>query len=214
MAKEKLSEGFFNEILEFGFDKATNGVLGFVSAQELAKDYLKQCEDPVACAKSLVRWQMFKASVSGFLSGVGGGLLLPVTITANISTVLVLQLRMISAIAVMGGYDVKDDRVKALITLCLVGKGASDVLKQVGVKSSQQITTSVIQSISSTSLIKINQKVGFRLFTKFGSSGVINLSRLIPIIGGVVMAIFDLSSTKAVGNFAIRTFLKGSASKR
>ena len=159
MAKEKLSEGFFNEILEFGFDKAANGVLGFVSAQELAKDYLKQSEDPVTCAKSLIRWQMFKASLSGFLAGVGGGLLLPVTITANISTVLVLQLRMISAIAVIGGHDLKDDRVKALVNLCLVGKGASDVLKQVGVKSSQQITTSVIHGISSKALIKINQKL-------------------------------------------------------
>ena len=157
---------------------------------------------------------MFKASLSGFLAGVGGGLFLPVTITINISTVLVLQLRMISAIAVIGGYDVKDDRVKALITLCLVGKGASDVLKQVGVKSSQQITTSVIQSISSTTLIKINQRVGFRLFTKFGSSGMINLGRVIPIVGGVVMAIFDLSSTRAIGIFAIRTFLKDPDSKR
>jgi hypothetical protein len=39
--------------------------------------------------------------------------------------------------------------------------------------------------MSSGILKKINQKVGFRLVTKFGEKGIINLSKLIPVVGGL-----------------------------
>jgi hypothetical protein len=35
-------------------------------------------------------------------------------------------------------------------------------------------------------ITKINQKVGFRLLTKFGSKGVINLGKMVPLTGGII----------------------------
>lgn len=76
---------------------------GLDSADEMAQDYLRgdgSLEDRV---NSLIRWQNTKAGTSGFLSGLGGVMLMPVTIPANISSVMYVQVRMIAAIAQMGG---------------------------------------------------------------------------------------------------------------
>lgn len=47
--------------------------------------------------------------------------MLPVAIPANISSVLYIQLRMIAAIAIMSGHDVKDDKVRTLPTPAFAG---------------------------------------------------------------------------------------------
>ena len=62
--------------------------------------------------------------------------------------------------------------------------------------------------ISGKMLTKINQAVGFRLITKFGSKGIVNLGKGIPLFGALVGAVFDGVSTNIVGNFAIKTFIE------
>ena len=52
---------------------------------------------------ALIRWQNAKCATSGFIAGLGGSITLPVSIPANISSVLYIQIRMIAAIAYMGG---------------------------------------------------------------------------------------------------------------
>ncbi|MFZ2572451.1 MAG: hypothetical protein WAX19_03745, partial [Trichococcus flocculiformis] len=57
-------------------------------------------------------------------------------------------------------------------------------------------------------LTKINQKVAFRLVTKFGEKGVINLGKLVPIVGGVIGASVDGVGTKIIGNQAKKLFVE------
>ncbi|WP_257575197.1 EcsC family protein [Vibrio parahaemolyticus] len=85
------------------YDKAINGVAGLDSAQELALSYIKESSDPISQANSLIRWQNTKAGTSGFLTGLGGLITMPVTLPANITSVMYVQIRMIAAIAHMGG---------------------------------------------------------------------------------------------------------------
>ena len=54
--------------------------------------------------------------------------------------------------------------------------------------------------------IEINRKVGFRLLTKAGTTGVINISKAIPLVGGVVGGTVDGVATGVVGKVAKRTF--------
>ncbi|WP_308617208.1 EcsC family protein [Massilia arenae] len=156
---------------------------------------------------SLIRWQNTKAGTSGFLSGLGGVMLMPVTIPANISSVMYVQVRMIAAIAKMGGHDLKDDRVKTLVYACLCGNAAKDIVKDVGIKIGTRLTEQAIKSISKEVIVKINQAVGFRLVTKFGEKGLINLGKAIPLFGGIVGATFDSVATNAIGNIARETFI-------
>lgn len=125
--------------LDFAYDKAINGVPGLDSASELAESYLKEKGNLKEQANSLIRWQNTKAATSGFLTGLGGLLVMPVTIPANLASVYFVQMRMIAAIAQMGGYNVRDDKVKSLIYACLVGNAAKEVLKDVGIQVGKKI---------------------------------------------------------------------------
>ena len=50
--------------------------------------------------------------------------------------------------------------------------------------------------------IEINKRVGFRLLTKFGEKGMINLVRAIPVLGGLIGGGVDAVWTKAIGDQA------------
>jgi uncharacterized protein (DUF697 family) len=168
---------------------------------------LKQEGSLHAQANSLIRWQNTKAGTSGFLTGLGGIITLPVAIPANVASVMYVQIRMIAAIAHMGGYNLNDDRVKSLVFLCLTGNAAKDILKDVGIVVGKKLAENAIKNISGKTIVAINKKVGFRLLTKFGEKGVINLGKAIPLLGGVVGATFDSVSTNTVGNIARDTFI-------
>ncbi len=193
--------------MDWAYDKAVAGIGGFDSAEDIAADYLKQNGSLRDKANSLIRWQNAKAGTSGFVTGLGGLITLPVTLPANITSVLYVQIRMIAAIAKMGGYDLKDDRVKSLVFCCLVASSASDVLKQTGIAIGNKLALNAIKNISGATLKQINQKVGFKLFMKFGEKGLVNFGKAIPLLGGVVGALFDVFSTNTIGNVARDTFL-------
>ena len=57
-------------------------------------------------------------------------------------------------------------------------------------------------------MTRINQKVGFRFLTKFGEKGIINIAKLVPVVGGVIGGGFDLAETKTIANRAYKMFIK------
>jgi uncharacterized protein (DUF697 family) len=202
-----LTESKVMQALDWAYDKAVNGVAGLDSASELAADYMKQEGSRTDQVNSLIRWQNTKAGTSGFLSGLGGLITMPITIPANITSVMYVQIRMIAAIAQMGGHDLKDDRVKSLVYACLTGNAAKDILKDIGIVVGRKITENAIKNIGGKTITAINQKVGFRLLTKFGEKGVINLGKAVPLLGGVIGATFDSVATNVIGNIARETFI-------
>ena len=204
---EEISQGKMMQVLDWSYDKAINGVPGLDSAQELAEDYLKQSGSLKSKTNSLIRWQNTKCATSGFISGLGGIITLPVAIPANIASVMYVQIRMIAAIAYMGGYDIEDDRVKSLVYVCLLGNASKDILKELGINIGTKLAKSAIEKISGQVILKINQTVGFRLVTKFGTKGVINLGKAVPLVGGIIGGAMDLSSTNIIGNVARDTFI-------
>ena len=205
---EQISESKMMQVLDWAYDKAVEGVAGLDSASEMAQNYMNNVDSKIDQANSLIRWQNTKAGTSGFLTGLGGLITMPIAIPANISSVMYVQIRMIAAIAHMGGYDLRDDRVKALVYVCLTGNAAKEILKDIGVVVGTKLTTSAIKSISGKTILAINQKVGFRLLTKFGEKGAINLGKTVPLIGGVIGATFDSVATNTIGNIARETFIE------
>ena len=202
-----LSADTIMQALHWTYDKAVNGVAGFDSAEDMANDYLKGSGSLHDKANSLIRWQNTKAATSGFLTGLGGVLVMPITLPAGLASVMYVQIRMIAAIAKMGGYDLQDDKVKSLVFACLAGDAAKDVLKDVGIVMGSKMASNALKNISGKTLTAINQKVGFRLITKFGEKGVINLGKAIPILGGVIGGTLDSTTTNLIGNIARNTFI-------
>jgi uncharacterized protein (DUF697 family) len=204
---EKITQSKVMAALDWGYEMAVDGIPGVDSAEELAQSYMKNGGSKKDQVNSLIRWQNAKAGTSGFLTGLGGIITLPVALPANITSVLFVQIRMIAAIAVIGGYDIRDDQVKSLVYLCLAGNSAKDIAKGTGIVLGTKLTNSAIKSISGKTLTAINQKVGFRLFTKFGEKGVINIGKMVPLAGGFIGGTFDSVTTNAIGNVARNAFL-------
>ena len=202
-----LTESKIIDVLNWSYEKAVNGVPGLDSAYDLAADYMKSNESLYNQANSLIRWQNTKAGTSGFLTGLGGIITLPIAIPANVASVMYVQIRMIAALAHMGGHNLNDDRVRSLVFVCLTGNAAKDILKDIGIVVGKKIAQNSIKNISGKTITAINQKVGFRLLTKFGEKGVINLGKAIPLLGGVIGASFDSVTTNTVGNIARDTFI-------
>ncbi len=197
--------------LDWLYDRALEGLPGGDSAQEMARDYLDLDGHSVDCIDALIRWQSVKAGISGFVTGLGGAATLPISIPVNITSVMYIQIRMIAAIAYMGGYDLKDGRVRSFVYLCLCGNAAKDVLKDAGIKIGMQLTRHALGQVSSEVVKSINNAVGFRLLTKIGEKGGINLMKMVPLAGGVVGGAFDSISTHVIGNIARQTFIDNKA---
>lgn len=178
----------------------------------LADDYLLRNKDTESAAKSFIKNQIAKCTTSGFLTGLGGIITLPVAIPANVSSVLYVQMRMIACLAYMGGYDTNSDQVQTLVYACLAGVSIDQILKQAGIKFGVKFGNSMVKKIPGTVLTKINQKVGFRFITKFGEKGIINLGKMVPVVGGFIGGGFDFAETKVIANRAYKMFLEGDIS--
>jgi len=203
---EEITESKIMKTLDWAYDKAINGVAGLDSASEMAESYLNSSGSLEDQVNSLIRWQNTKAGTSGFLTGLGGIITMPVAIPANITSVMYVQIRMIATIAHMGGHDLHDDKVKSLVYICLTGNAAKDVLKDIGIHIGRKLTEGAVKNISGKTIVAINQKVGFRLLTKFGEKGAINIGKAVPLLGGVIGATFDSVTTNTIGNIARDTF--------
>jgi hypothetical protein len=197
-----LDQGILMKALDWGYDVAVSGVPGLYSAEELAASYMRRGGTPVEQTNALIRWQIAKASTSGFITGLGGLVTLPVAVPANLSSVLYVQLRMIAAIAVIGRHDIRADQVRTLAYVCLCGSAAMDVLKDVGIQLGMKLTQTAISKISGETLWRINQRVGFSLVSKFGGQGVLNLGRAVPLVAGLIGGTIDGVSTNTIGNVA------------
>lgn len=174
---------------------------------QLAADYLNKSKDTETAAKSFISYQIAKCTTAGFVTGLGGLITLPVAISANISSVLYVQMRMIACLAHMGGYDTNSDQVQTLVYACLAGISLDQVVKQVGVKVGVKFANTMVKRIPGTVLTKINQKAGFRLLTKFGTKGVINIGKAIPLVGGVISGGVDFAETKIIADRAYKMFI-------
>lgn len=197
------------DVMSKCYQAALDGLPGSKSCEELAQEYMDRYKASTIAAKELIKQQLLKCSASGFITGFGGLLTLPLTVPANVASVLYVQMRMIAALAAIGGYDVHSDEVQTLVYLCLVGSSLTDVVKSTGIKIANKVTTNMLKKLPGAVLTKINQKVGFRLLTKFGTKGAVNLVKVVPVAGALVGAGIDYGNTKLIADKAYNAFLLG-----
>jgi uncharacterized protein (DUF697 family) len=189
-------------------DQAIEGVPPLSSAKDLAQEYKidRGYPDDDSRVASLVNWETSKNFTSGFITGLGGLLTLPVAVPAALGASWVIQARMAGAIAAIYGHSLSEDRVRTLVLLSLVGDSAKEILKQVGIQAGFKAAKKAIVRVPGRILIAINKKIGFRLIAKTGSTAPIRLVKLVPLVGGLVGGAFDAVSCRAVGYAAKRLF--------
>ena len=115
MLKEKtsISQEDIMTILDACYGKCLNGIPRISqSVEELAQDYLDKYPNKEQACKAMIKNQIMKCTTSGFLSGSGGIITLPVALPANITSVLYVQMRMIACTAYLAGFKLSSDQTQ------------------------------------------------------------------------------------------------------
>ena len=197
VSKAIVSQQDFMNFLDDSYKKILNGVpMVSKPIDSFADDYLSKYDSKEKACKEMLNKQMIKCTTSGVVSGLGGIITLPVAVPANIANVLYVQMRMIACCAYMAGYDLKSDQTQTLVYACLAGVAVNQILKKAGIKLGEKV------------LISINKKIGFRLITKFGNTGIVNLGKLVPGVGAVVGGGLDYLETKIIAERAYKWFFE------
>lgn len=173
---------------------------------EVAEEHLAKHGDVEKAIERLIATHVRITSGSGFLTGLGGLLTLPAAVPADFTALWLTQARLAGAIAHLRGYDLRSEEVRSVVLISLIGSSATEVLAAAGVEIGTKTAVGMIKQVPGKVLIEINKKVGFRLVTKAGSKGIVNLTKLAPIAGGIVGGGVNLVSTRAVGAWAKTNF--------
>ena len=210
MGMKNLSQEDVMGLLDTCYTKCLDGIPKVSpSIEDMANDYLTKYDSTEDACKAMLKNQITKCTTSGFVTGFGGVITMPVTLPANVGNVMYVQMRMIACTAYMAGFDLNSDQTQTFVYACLAGVAVNGLLKKAGINFGLKFATGVIKKIPGKVLTKINQKVGFRFITKFGTKGVVNLGKMVPGVGAIVGGGLDFVETKVIADRAYRWFMLG-----
>lgn len=159
-------------------------------------------------ARRIIRNTKIKCTITGAATSFGGFAAMPITLPANVTSVMYFQIRMVVALAIIGGYDVKSDETRTIILAVWSGISLANILKHKIVFVSTQITKNLISKIPYKLYGPINKAIGFKLIVKSGKAGVVNMGKAIPLVGAAVGGSLDYGSTSLVAKRAYNAFIK------
>lgn len=196
------------KLLTWIADVGINGLGVLHSAEKVAQNHLKSAGNVEDAIKSIIRWRTTHGAATGFVTGLGGIAALPVALPAGMAAAYASGANTAAAIACLRGYDIHSDQIRTMVLCCLLGEGVEQVLKTTGIQVGNKMAQNLIKQVPGKVLIEINKKVGFRLITKAGEKGVVNLMKIVPVVGGVVGGAFDATFVNTCGKTAKRFFSK------
>lgn len=157
--------------------------------------------------RRVVRESVAAAGTSGFVTGLGGLIAMPVTLPANLAGSLVINARMVGAVAHLRGYALEDPHTQAMLTMVVAGSSAQAALSAFGVKIGQEATKQAIRAVSMETIRMINKKAGFYLVAKYGTKrATLTLAKAVPLAGGLVGGAVDASMTRSIASVAKKVF--------
>ncbi|RKI71770.1 hypothetical protein D7V91_00115 [bacterium 1xD42-67] len=185
------------------------------SIADMANDYLEHYGTKEKAAKKLINDHIVNVATTGTLSGILG-----TEYSADLSDALeallkqlhlpiatFIQLRMVAGIATLGGFDLRNEEVKGKIYLCLLTSTIGHLSKKPGKKITEKIIIQAINAFPVKDIQRINKVAGFRLVTKKGKTGAINLIDLVPAIVILLSVGIDAASTKLIASNAYTAFI-------
>ena len=182
--------------------------------EQFANGYIYKSSTRRSAARKLIDTQVAKCLASGAATGFGGIITLPVTIPANVVSVLYIEMRMVAAIAYIGGYEIDSEEARSLIYACMADVNVSHVLTRSGIAAGKKFVRSIGKKIPEKVLVAINERVALKLLTKLGSKGAINIGKMIPLLGAGLSGVLDLAESRIIGDRAYRWFVQNDFSDK
>ncbi len=179
------------------------------SAKDLAAEYLDDARYATNDERvdALIERETLKNFATGFVTGVGGVITLPVSIPSALAASWLIQARMAGAIASLYGHDLAAARTQTAVLMSLAGDVAKDAMQGLGIPFGPKLTQRAVEQIPGRALVEINKRVGSRLLMRAGERSLSSFSRFVPIVGGVVGGALDAVVCRMVGHTA-KTLLR------
>jgi hypothetical protein len=186
--------------------RGVEGFGPFKSAEAFADEHLAQHGDVEKAIDRVIATHTRLVAASGFATGLGGPITMVVGIPTDVTVFYTLSARCVAAVAHLRGYDTASDEVRSVVLLSLLGAGGATLAAEFGATLGTKAAMAALKKLPGKALMEINKKVGFRLFTKFGTTGVINLSKWVPVVGGGVGAGVNVAAMRTAGRYAKSNF--------
>ena len=196
-----------HEYVEKLLATAVTGVGPFKSAHTVADEAMHTHGDREKAIQRLFATHRRIVGATGFAAGVGGVWTMPVAIPADVTTFYANAARMSAAIAHLRGYDITSDEVRSAVLISLLGAGAGAVVGKAGAQIGNKVAVAQLGRLPGSVLIQINKAVGFRLFTKFGTKGAINIVKVVPVVGGGVGAGVNIATLSGIYKYSLKIFV-------
>ena len=196
-------------ILDRLYPTVLDGVPGLGTPQDLAEQARSEGGTQDEQIDRLVRRHLALSASAGFLSGLGGWLVLPIVLPANLATVATVQLHMAASVAALAGHDPRLGGTRERVLSCLIGNGQLDpardaeqeTLDRFGLKLAERGINLVVSATVGAA--------------KWGAKAVASkqvkrkLLRGIPLVGGFIGAASDGYVTSKVAQAARDEFVGG-----
>lgn len=189
-------------MMERLMDVGIDGKGPFDSARRVADVAMAEHFDTESAIDAMVGAHLKLAAANGFVTSLGGFVVMPVALPVNVLGFYLVATRMVAGIASSRGYDIGRPEVRSAVLLALVGADADDLLKKAGYASTGRLANLAAQRLPGPVLLAVNKAVGFRLLNQAGKKSLTRLGRAVPLAGGVIGAGLDIYLLRRIATHA------------
>jgi hypothetical protein len=193
-------------LAEHLLDVGMDGRGPFSSARRVAQVAMGEHHDTERAIDAIVRSHLRLAAVGGFVTGLGGFVVMPIALPANVLEFYLVATRMVAGIASTRGYDIGKPGLRSAVLLALVGADADDLLRKAGHIRTGPLANLAVQRLPGPVLLAVNKGVGFRLLTQFAKKSMEKFGRSVPLVGGLVGAGLDAYLLNRIAEHAREEF--------
>lgn len=177
------------------------------SARRVAEDHLADAGGDVETAvRRLTTTHVRLAASSGLLTSLGGAATMVVTAPAGVTGLYLVCTRLAASIATVRGHDPTDPVVRTAILLCVLGADGSELATRTGIDLQEISLLAGLRRLPSEVRTQLDRRIGYRLVSRAGRRGVLNLTKLIPLVAGPIGAGADGMTARSVATYADVTF--------
>jgi hypothetical protein len=192
------------DLLKPLYEQALRGLPGLGTPTEMAAQYRREFDTLEEASDHLIGRYTALSGATGFVAGLPGILLMPVTVPADLAGNALLQLHMSAAMAAMADEDLTDPVTRRRCIACLTGKPEEDLeqaeVEETAMRTGIKLAERGVRFAAGQAVRYGVRSVRRRVLRKVGLSWV-------PVLGGILGLATDVRVTRRVGRCAQAKFL-------
>ncbi len=200
---DQIADSFVRQLARGALD----GVGPLTPARAIAEAAMAAHTSADTAIDAVVGEHIRLAAVNGFVTGLGGFVVLPVAVPANVLGFYTLAARMVAAIAHIRGHDIDRPESRVAVLAALTGDDIGKLLGRAGiVLPASGVTTAWLRRMAPSMTTMVNKAIGFRLLVGTGQRALVKLGRAIPVAGGLIGGTVDVALMRSIARHARQVF--------